>query len=410
MRFTMFSPVVVVLIMALPLGGCAQNWEPPVAIPGAGWFSAMQAVGNTVHSIWTQGGTIQYRRSTDEATTWTSPTTIATADSIEGTGPLHATGTNLSLLFVRGGNLFYKGSSDGGATWGSDFQIVAGVAGTFFRAGVERSGSSIHVVWVHHTPNGGPTTGVFYRRSSNGGASWEATRLIVPPISPGYPGRPQLTVSGNTVHVGFTDSRDGQPGGPLPEAPSVFLNPQFEVYYKRSLDGGTTWESDTRMSFEPPYSGRPDILDIGNNVILYTWDEFKDGDLELYLRRSTDNGATWGPYQRLTFTNGITTHSTIAHLGSTTHIAFNDRQTGIDQVYYKQSLDGGITWTADERVTFTSTTAYAGGILATANYAIVSYVLTHGAGGAQIYYRRKTLAGPSNTPPTVAVPASARER
>ncbi len=93
------------------------------------------------------------------------------------------------------------------------------------------------------------------------------------------------------VHVVWYDARDGNE----------------QVYYKRSVDEGATWgpdtrlsDSTTRMSTDPI---QPAIAVSGLNVYV-VWHEVRRGKPDVYLRRSLDGGLTWQSVDRVSNGNG----------------------------------------------------------------------------------------------------------
>src|SRR5262245_115166 len=72
-----------------------------------------------------------------------------------------------------------------------------------------------------------------------------------------------------------------------------------EIYYKRSIDAGLNWSADTRLTNNPAISMFPAIA-ASSSVVHVVWEEYRDGNAEIYYKRSTDAGATWEPDVRLT--------------------------------------------------------------------------------------------------------------
>ena len=84
---------------------------------------------------------------------------------------------------------------------------------------------------------------------------------------------PKFAVAGHTVHVVY-----GQPGG--------------DTYYRRSPDDGKTWDSQTVIIPADSGPGPTRVVAYGNNV--YTvWKNEMINLAPVYVRRSTDSGATW---------------------------------------------------------------------------------------------------------------------
>ena len=73
----------------------------------------------------------------------------------------------------------------------------------------------------------------------------------------------------------------------------------FEIYYKRSSDGGLSWSADARLTNDTAISQFPSIS-LSGAVVNVIWLDSRDGNTEIYYKRSADEGATWGPDTRLT--------------------------------------------------------------------------------------------------------------
>ena len=63
-----------------------------------------------------------------------------------------------------------------------------------------------------------------------------------------------VAASGDNVHVVWYDNRDGN----------------FEIYYKRSIDGGLTWGADTRLTNASAASWEPSIV-VSGSILHVVW-------------------------------------------------------------------------------------------------------------------------------------------
>ena len=59
-----------------------------------------------------------------------------------------------------------------------------------------------------------------------------------------------------------------------------------EIYYKRSTDGGLTWGADTRLVNNIFDSGDPSVSADGS-VLITVWMDHRDGNWRVYSKRST---------------------------------------------------------------------------------------------------------------------------
>src|SRR5262249_52695490 len=149
---------------------------------------------------------------------------------------------------------------------------------------------------------------------------------------------------GDRVHVVFYDERGRPDPGPSPD-------PSFrEIYYKRSTDRGTTWEPDVRLTRSDGISQFPSLAVAGSTVHV-VWSEYRDGNPEVYYKRSTDDGTSWGPDVRLTADPANSFAPSVVASGSAVHVVWYDERDGNYEVYTKRSTDGGDSWGADTRLT-----------------------------------------------------------
>jgi hypothetical protein len=246
-------------------------------------------------------------------------------------------GNNIHVIWYdqRDGNweIYYKRSTDNGATWGADTRLTNNAASSWFSA-VAVSGNNIHVLWwdSRNVTN----WEVYYKRSIDNGATWgPETRLTNGAVLGSVYRTPaSVAVSGNNIHVTWHDLRNGD----------------WEIYYKRSTDNGTTWGVDTRLTNYPGYSLAPSVAVSGNNIHTVWYDQ-RDGNGEIYTKRSTDNGVTWGVDTRLTNNPSFSGQNSVAVSGSNVHVVWNDTRDGNYEIYYKHSTDNGDSWDIDTRLT-----------------------------------------------------------
>jgi hypothetical protein len=176
---------------------------------------------------------------------------------------------------------------------------------------------------------------IYYKCSTNQGATWEADTRLTNFV--GGSSTPAVSVTGNNVHVVWSDERYS----------SAYF---YEIFYKRSTDGGTTWGSDTRLTFDDSISSFAEVLSLGNNVHV-VWHDYRDGTYEIYYKRSTDEGTTWGSDTRLTNDTGRSLYPSVAALDTNVYVVWHDTRDGNYEIYYKRSTDQGMSWGPDTRFT-----------------------------------------------------------
>jgi hypothetical protein len=96
-------------------------------------------------------------------------------------------------------------------------------------------------------------------------------------------------------------------------------NGNGEIYYKNSADGGINWGADTQITNNPANSLGPSVSVYGL-VVHVTWIDNRDGGgYEVYYKRSTDGGFSWGEDKRLRNAAGDSQYANIAVSGSVVH-------------------------------------------------------------------------------------------
>ena len=237
---------------------------------------------------------------------------------------------------------------------------------------IATSGNTVHIVWIDKRDG---NTEIYYKHSTNEGITWDSdVRLTNDPGNSMYP---SIAVAGSLVHVAWNDRR---------------INNQNDIYYKRSTDGGVTWGNDTRLTFDTNSSAYPSIAASGNFVCLTFSDNRNNGKMEIYYMNSSNSGDTWQPENRLTYSQMISQFSCISLSGQNIGLAWHDRRDGTGEIYFKRSTDRGVTWGADTRLSFDTA-------MSTWPSIVVNGTIVHVAwydmrdGNYEIYYKRSTDLG-----------------
>lgn len=233
---------------------------------------------------------------------------------------------------LRDGNeeIYYKRSSDEGTSWGNDTRLTNNTASSFYPS-VATSGAVVHVVWQDDRDG---NMEIYYKRSTDEGLSWGNDTRLTNNVAVSE--HPSLTVTGSVVHLVWSDSRTG--------------NGNYEIFYNQSTDGGTSWGTDTALTSNSALSFYPSVA-VSGSIVHVAWEDNRDGNEEIYYKRSTDEGLSWAIDTRLTNATSISGNPTISVLGSDVHVVWRDQRDGNDELYYKNSEDGGINWGTDIRLT-----------------------------------------------------------
>ena len=189
---------------------------------------------------------------------------------------------------------------------------------------------------------------VYLTRSWDAGTTWDSAVCLSNDL--GHIFYPALAVSGEAVHLAWTTY-----------ASTV-------IKYRRSTDAGSTWSAEETLVAAPRGRGDASLAAEGNTVGI-AWGDKRDDDnnVEVYLKRSSDGGQTWGPDTRLTVSpNTSDKEPWLAIAGNTWHLAWARMSwTGHHpRAWYQRSTDGGASWLTPAPLTLDTTSSNQPGVAA----------------------------------------------
>jgi hypothetical protein len=342
-----FAKILFVLfIYSLGFAPLFGQWEPDVRLTNNDSLSytsennawCVAATGDTVHVVWydERNGLrqIYYKRSTNGGTIWGTDVHLVNSSAWGSLPSVAVFGSNVHVVWdeQRDGNdeIYYKRSTNSGTSWGADIRLTSDSAYSCCPSAAVFS-SYVHVVWVDYRDDNHE---IYYKRSTDNGTTWGVdVNLSNEPNMSWYP---SVAVSDSNVHVVWQDYRDNN----------------YEIYYKRSTDSGASWGTDTRLTYSDPWwSWMPSVAVSGPYIHVVWWDS-SAGNWEIYYKRSTDNGASWGVDTRLTNTPLCSKYPSVAVSETNVHVTWMDSLGANNyELYYKRSTDNGTSWEADIQLT-----------------------------------------------------------
>ncbi|HZG01902.1 MAG TPA: sialidase family protein, partial [Chitinophagales bacterium] len=121
-------------------------------------------------------------------------------------------------------------------------------------------------------------------------------------------------------------------------------NGDNDIFYKRSLDGGVTWEADVALVTNTEFQNLPSIAVSGSTVHL-VWEDTRDGGSEIYYKRSNDAGVNWTDDTKISLQGSNLGMPSIASEGDNVHAVWLETSASfVEDVYHIASVDGGVTW------------------------------------------------------------------
>jgi hypothetical protein len=171
-----------------------------------------------------------------------------------------------------------------------------------------------------------------------------------------------------------------------------------EVYGKRSTDCGVTWLPDQNLSNDVDTSWCPSLAVSDSNLHLVYKD--KRGGWGVFYKRSTDAGATWSPDTVLAReVSPIGGSMTDAASGSFVHVMWSAFRGANSEVYYRRSEDRGLTWLPEQRISFDSARSEDPSVAASGSAVHVVWFDTRNSAG-DAYYERSLDHGATWGPET----------
>jgi len=113
------------------------------------------------------------------------------------------------------------------------------------------------------------------------------------------------------------------------------------------------WTPAKRLTWNAGDSEIPAIVVDSAGGLHVVWRDRTPGIGEIYYKRSTDGGVTWTANKRLTWNSRWASYPTIAvDTSGSLHIFWNTGDFARADIYYKKSTDGGNSWTSSRRLTW----------------------------------------------------------
>lgn len=410
--------------------------------PGSSAHASIAASGPEVHVVWgerTQSvrpdgeqAEIYYKRSTNWGATWEQEKRLTDLPFDSWVPCVAASGQNVYLAWVdtRDGNEeeYFKRSTNGGVTWGADTRLTRN-SGNSWAPSVAVSGKTVHLIWfdqkdspaqpleveekldqivrllglqVNPAPRGVMVPhpeGAAKKRAESKlkkiqeeAPAWaqhggDARKLQVimeefqqmmrgeripsyaekekkldqalnlmglsfaPEVEGDLPKIYYLQALGMRVQEKMKKIQEAAPGwvhrGGNPKQLEALLKnfesqmslatSEWDIYYRRSTDGGASWGPEIRLTSAPGSSQRPSIAVDGEDLHV-VWFDNRDGNFEVYYKESPDGGITWEPDLRLTSDPGDSLHPTVAASKKTVHLIWFDERNGSPEIYYKRKV------------------------------------------------------------------------
>jgi hypothetical protein len=266
-----------------------------------------------LYATYMQGNHIMFAKSTDHGVSFTAPVQVSGGTWADKPWiATSANGTDVYITWTTRGNLYASSSHNAGSSWSSPLQVTNETniyyysnGGTVLPNGTALMVGSEYPENGNNTKNTGPVPIVVFR-TTNGGTSW--TRTVVDTLNTG------ATFATSSV---TTVASDANGTALLVYSGSLAVGANGHAYVRRSTDGGATWSARVELSNS---AGGADATSVaaagkGNGLFTVTWMDARGGGWNVWQRGSTDGGLTWSADAKVSDQTAGAAYKTAAGFG-----------------------------------------------------------------------------------------------
>ncbi len=346
-RFREIFITVVIFLLLFSAIAYSDTWTANKRLTNnTGWSydPAIAVDSSNIYVVWADDSSgndeIYFKKSDDGGVAWTPNKRLTWNAGFSQSPAIAVNGSNIYVVWEDDtpGNveIYFKRSADRGANWTPSKRLTNN-AGWSNNPVIAVDGLNIYVIWYDDTLGNWE---IYFKKSVDGGAHWTPSKRLTNNTGNSY--YQAIAVDGSNIYVIW-----------------VYTNTlgNDEIYFKKSVDGGDTWAPNKRLTNNTGYSRMPAIGADGSNVYVVWYDD-TPGNWEIYFKKSVDGGAHWAPSKRLTNNTGNSRYPAIAVDGSNIYVVWMDSTPGKDDIYFKKSDDGGVTWTTNKRLTWNAGYSY----------------------------------------------------
>ena len=329
------------LVAVQPVG--AVSWTGETRISSTDTFrpTTLRTGAFSAAVVWQTGSTAYLRRTTDGGETWLARQTLASGIG-PGVAASGAAGAALDVVYTKRRvsstgkvtwRLYYRRSLNGGATWSTPRAMISSGASASDYDVARHSNGQVSVVWTGYS-----TGRIYIRTSTDGGSTFRSAVQVArstdyePGNQPFYRGNVSVGIgSKGTTYLAYTPSVD-------------------RISVRRSLNRGATWSAATTLTGAATGPEVQIIATGGRAVVAYM--RSSNGQMQAVYRRTTDRGATWSSTKQAVALGAgeFSLWPNLSYHAGVLALEVKAGPPGASHVWYRQSTDFGLTWSAKERV------------------------------------------------------------
>jgi hypothetical protein len=230
-------------------------------------------------------------------------------------------------LTLGNDDIYFKKSTDGGASFG-DILNLSNDAGDSYDYQVNiPTNDTMYVVWQDETQGVNGTSEIYFKKSTDGGASFADTINLS--NNTGDSTDPYVASSNDmNIYVVWRDNSAGTE----------------QIYFKRSTDGGASFGDTINLSDSFNTQSTLPSLTLLNENVYTAWTEGPFNGGEVYYRRSTDGGASFDETVNLSNDTRDSVRPELRVSAPNLFIVWQNQAVKGDDIYFKGSTDGGASF------------------------------------------------------------------
>jgi hypothetical protein len=213
--------------------------------------------------------------------------------------------------------IWMRVSSNGGASYGSSIRITTNT-GDSLNPSVAASGTHVYVAWMDNTPvSGSGTASEIWLRVSSNNGASFGPAVRIS-TNTGHSFYPSVAAIGSWVYVAWQDDTAVTGSGGY-----------SEIWMRVSSNNGASFGSPIRITTNTGKSERPSVAADGSGHVYVAWHDFtpvsgSSDNPEVWMRVSSNNGVSFGSAIRITTNTGTSDYPSVAAYGSYVYVAWQD--------------------------------------------------------------------------------------
>jgi hypothetical protein len=189
------------------------------------------------------------------------------------------------------------------------------ITGAFYRApSVVWNKGFIHLVYELPSKAAGK---IFYVKINASSLETERTERLDSTTQPSFD--PRIVAVNDSVFVVWEElSQEGV----------------WQIRFRKSTNNGESFGQVQELSSSSVGAWHPDIA-ADSGLVAVVWEDYRDGNAEIYGALSLDEGNSWSPETRLTSSASFSGYPSIAGYNQTFYVAWQDYRDGNWEIYFK---------------------------------------------------------------------------